>query len=110
MELNALAETPAARVRAVDPTPSLLRGPGRIRASLGLFDRYFDRVLGSAPLRVADAATCEDVTNQPAARVQSDLRGAGPEVQLSPAPWICARGRVCAPPPARRDPLCALAL
>jgi RNA polymerase sigma-70 factor, ECF subfamily len=65
MDVNALAEAPAARVRAVDPDAELV---ARARANphefLGLYDRYFDRVLGYARLRVADAATCEDVTSR----------------------------------------------
>jgi RNA polymerase sigma-70 factor (ECF subfamily) len=65
MELNAVAEAPVARVRAVDPDADLV---ARARANphefLRLYDRYFDRVLGYARLRVADAATCEDVTSR----------------------------------------------
>jgi RNA polymerase sigma-70 factor (ECF subfamily) len=65
MELNAVAEAPVAGARAVDPDADLV---ARARANphefLGLYDRYFDRVLGYARLRVADAATCEDVTSR----------------------------------------------
>jgi RNA polymerase sigma-70 factor, ECF subfamily len=65
MELNALAEAPVASVRALDPDAELV---ARARADpgefLGLYDRYFGRVLGYARLRVADAATCEDVTSR----------------------------------------------
>ncbi len=65
MELNALAEAPAARGRAVDPDAELVaRARANPREFLGLYDRYFDRVLGYARLRVADAATCEDVTSR----------------------------------------------
>ena len=65
MELNAVAEAPAARVRAVDPDAELVaRARANPREFLGLYDRYFDRVLGYARLRVADAATCEDVTSR----------------------------------------------
>ena len=65
MEVNALVVPPAARVRTIDPDAELV---ARARANplefLGLYDRYFDRVLGYARLRVADAATCEDVTSR----------------------------------------------
>jgi RNA polymerase sigma-70 factor, ECF subfamily len=65
MELNALAEAPAARVRAVDPDAELVaRARADPRAFLSLYERYFDRVLGYARLRLADAATCEDVTSR----------------------------------------------
>jgi RNA polymerase sigma-70 factor (ECF subfamily) len=64
MELNALAQAPAARVRVVDPDTELVaRARANPREFLGLYDRYFDRVLGYARLRVADAAACEDVTS-----------------------------------------------
>src|ERR671936_1580611 len=33
------------------------------RKFLALYDRYFDRVLGYARLRIRDPATCEDVTS-----------------------------------------------
>ena len=65
MELNALAEAPAARVRALDPDAELVaRARADPREFLGLYDRYFDRVLGYARLRLADAASCEDVTSR----------------------------------------------
>jgi RNA polymerase sigma-70 factor (ECF subfamily) len=65
MELSALAEAPAARVREVDPDAALVaRARANPREFLGLYDRYFDRVLGYARLRVADPATCEDVTSR----------------------------------------------
>ncbi|HEY6396890.1 MAG TPA: sigma-70 family RNA polymerase sigma factor [Solirubrobacteraceae bacterium] len=64
MEMRALAEAPAAYVRAVDPDAELVAAaraqPGEF---LRLYDRYFDRVLGYARLRIRDAATCEDVTS-----------------------------------------------
>jgi RNA polymerase sigma-70 factor (ECF subfamily) len=64
MELNALAEAPAAPVRAVDPDAELVvRARANPSEFLGLYDRYFERVLGYARLRVADPATCEDVTS-----------------------------------------------
>jgi hypothetical protein len=65
MALNALAEAPLARVRVVDPDAELVaRARADPREFLGLYDRYFDRVLGYARLRVADGPTCEDVTSQ----------------------------------------------
>ena len=65
MEVNALAEAPVARVRAVDPDVEMVaRARADSREFLGLYDHYFDRVLGYARLRVADAATCEDVTSR----------------------------------------------
>jgi RNA polymerase sigma-70 factor, ECF subfamily len=65
MELNALAEAPAERARAADPDAELVaRARANPREFLGLYDRYFDRVLGYARLRVADSATCEDVTSR----------------------------------------------
>jgi RNA polymerase sigma-70 factor (ECF subfamily) len=65
MELSALAQAPAARVRAVDPDAELVaKALANPCEFLGLYDRYFDRVLGYARLRVADAATCEDVTSR----------------------------------------------
>jgi hypothetical protein len=65
MALNALAEAPLARVRVADPDAELVaRARADPREFLGLYDRYFDRVLGYARLRVADGPTCEDVTSQ----------------------------------------------
>lgn len=64
MEMKALAEAPAIRVRAVDPDAELVAAArAEPRAFLALYDRYFDRVLGYARLRIRDAATCEDVTS-----------------------------------------------
>src|SRR6266516_7631689 len=64
MEVRAAAETPATHVRAVDPDAELVAAaraePG---AFLALYDRYFERVLAYARLRIRDAATCEDVTS-----------------------------------------------
>jgi RNA polymerase sigma-70 factor (ECF subfamily) len=65
MELNALADAPGVRVQAVDPDAELVAAArANPREFLGLYDRYIDRVLGYARLRVADAATCEDVTSR----------------------------------------------
>jgi RNA polymerase sigma-70 factor, ECF subfamily len=64
-EANALPEAGAVRVRAVDPDAELVAAaranPGEF---LALYDRYFDRVLGYARVRIRDEATCEDVTSQ----------------------------------------------
>ncbi len=65
MGLNAVAEVPAAGVRGVDPDAELVASArANPREFLGLYDRYFDRVLGYARSRIADAATCEDVTSR----------------------------------------------
>jgi DNA-directed RNA polymerase specialized sigma24 family protein len=65
MEVKALAEAPEIQVRAVDPDAALVAAA---RAEppefLALYDRYFDRVLGYARMRIRDSATCEDVTSQ----------------------------------------------
>ena len=62
MEVRALAD---ARCRGVDPDAELVAAarahPGEF---LGLYDRYFDRVLGYARLRIRDSAACEDVTSR----------------------------------------------
>jgi RNA polymerase sigma-70 factor (ECF subfamily) len=64
MEVRALAETPATHVRAVDPDAELVAAArAEPRAFLALYDRYFERVLAYARLRIRDAATCEDVTS-----------------------------------------------
>lgn len=59
MELRAIAPTVP-----VDPDAALVRAAREDpRAFLALYDRYFARVLGYVRLRVADPATCEDVTS-----------------------------------------------
>jgi RNA polymerase sigma-70 factor (ECF subfamily) len=64
MEVRAVVDVPAMRVRAVDPDAQLVAAArAESRAFLALYDRYFDRVLGYARLRIRDAATCEDVTS-----------------------------------------------
>lgn len=64
MEVRALAEAPAARAQPVDPDIALVAAAREEpRAFLALYDRYFDRVLGYVRLRLADPATCEDVTS-----------------------------------------------
>jgi RNA polymerase sigma-70 factor, ECF subfamily len=64
MEVRALLEAPAPRVRKVDPDAALVAAARREpRMFLALYDRYFDRILGYARLRIRDDATCEDVTS-----------------------------------------------
>jgi RNA polymerase sigma-70 factor (ECF subfamily) len=64
MEVRALRDVPAARARDVDPDATLVAAAlEEPRRFLALYDRYFDRVLGYARLRIRDAATCEDVTS-----------------------------------------------
>src|SRR5438105_13844361 len=64
MVVRALVEAPAKHVRGVDPDDELVVAAREDpRAFLALYDRYFDRVLGYARLRIRDAATCEDVTS-----------------------------------------------
>jgi RNA polymerase sigma-70 factor, ECF subfamily len=64
MEVRALREVPATRARAVDPDVDLVAAAREEpRLFLALYDRYFDRVLGYARLRIRDEATCEDVTS-----------------------------------------------
>lgn len=48
----------------VDPDAALVAA-ARVepRMFLGLYDRYFDRVLGYVRVRIRDEATCEDVTS-----------------------------------------------
>ena len=65
MEMKALAEGPAMHVRAVDPDAELVEAArADPQAFVALYDRYFERILGYARLRIRDAATCEDVTSQ----------------------------------------------
>src|SRR5690242_1366247 len=64
MEVRALREVPATRARDVDPDVDLVAAAREEpRLFLALYDRYFDRVLGYARLRIRDEATCEDVTS-----------------------------------------------
>jgi RNA polymerase sigma-70 factor (ECF subfamily) len=65
MEVNALAGARPAPVRAVDPDADLVDAArADPREFIALYDRYFDRVLGYARLRIRDQATCEDVTSR----------------------------------------------
>jgi RNA polymerase sigma-70 factor, ECF subfamily len=64
MEVSALAQE-RARPAAGDPDAELVAAArARPEAFLALYDRYFERVLGYARLRIRDPATCEDVTSQ----------------------------------------------
>jgi RNA polymerase sigma-70 factor, ECF subfamily len=65
MEVRALLAAPAPIARAADPDAELVAAArAEPRAFLGLYDRYFERVLGYARLRIRAAAVCEDVTSQ----------------------------------------------
>jgi RNA polymerase sigma-70 factor (ECF subfamily) len=65
MEVRALAEPSVTHVRAVDPDAELVAAArAEPYAFLALYDRYFERVLAYARMRIRDAATCEDVTSQ----------------------------------------------
>lgn len=63
MELRALAEAPGPTSSA-DPDAELVAAAREEpRAFLALYERYFERVLGYARLRIRDSGTCEDVTS-----------------------------------------------
>lgn len=64
MEMKALREAPMPRAGGGDPDAALVAAAREEpRMFLALYDRYFERVLGYARLRIRDAATCEDVTS-----------------------------------------------
>jgi RNA polymerase sigma-70 factor (ECF subfamily) len=64
MEVRALRVAPGVRVRQVDPDAALVAAArAEPRMFLGLYDRYFERVLGYVRVRIRDEATCEDVTS-----------------------------------------------
>src|SRR5215469_8036481 len=64
MEMRALLEAPAVGTRGVDPDAALVAAAREEpQAFLGLYDRYFDRVLGYVRLRIRDEPTCEDITS-----------------------------------------------
>lgn len=64
IEVKALLQAPVRRAREVDPDAALVAAAREEpRRFLALYDRYFDRVLGYARLRIRDDATCEDVTS-----------------------------------------------
>jgi len=65
MNANALAGARPMRARPGDPDAELVAAArADPREFLALYDRYFDRVLGYARLRIRDRATCEDVTSR----------------------------------------------
>jgi RNA polymerase sigma-70 factor (ECF subfamily) len=64
MEVRALLKAPALRTRTVDPDAALVAAAREDpQAFLALYERYFDRVLGYARLRIRDASSCEDVAS-----------------------------------------------
>jgi RNA polymerase sigma-70 factor (ECF subfamily) len=64
MELRALVEAPPLRARTTDPDAALVAAAReQPQAFLALYDRYFDRVLGYARLRIRDESTCEDIAS-----------------------------------------------
>jgi RNA polymerase sigma-70 factor (ECF subfamily) len=64
MEMRALLEVPAPRARTVDPDAELVAAArAEPQAFLGLYDRYFERVLGYVRLRIRDESVCEDVVS-----------------------------------------------
>ena len=64
MEVRAVSEAPRLRAREAEPDAVLVAAAREEpRMFFALYDRYFDRVLGYARLRIRDAATCEDVTS-----------------------------------------------
>ena len=64
MVVRALRVAPTPRAREAESDAVLVAAAREEpRKFLALYDRYFDRVLGYARLRIGDAATCEDVTS-----------------------------------------------
>src|SRR5436305_15183732 len=64
MVVRAHREAPALSAREGDPDAALVAAARQEpRMFLALYDRYFERVLGYARLRIRDVATCEDVTS-----------------------------------------------
>jgi RNA polymerase sigma-70 factor (ECF subfamily) len=63
-DVRALVEAPALRARTADPDAALVAAAReQPQAFLALYDRYFDRVLGYARLRIRDESTCEDIAS-----------------------------------------------
>jgi len=63
--VRALSALPTTIARAVDQDVELVAAAReQPPAFLALYDRYFERVLGYARVRIRDVATCEDVTSQ----------------------------------------------
>jgi RNA polymerase sigma-70 factor, ECF subfamily len=59
-----MLEAPALRARPNDPDAALVAAARKEpQAFLALYDRYFNRVLGYARLRIRDESTCEDVAS-----------------------------------------------
>jgi RNA polymerase sigma factor (sigma-70 family) len=82
MEVKAPPRERVIGVPAVDPDADLVAA-ARARPSefLGLYDRYFARVLGYVRLRIRDDATCEDVTSHVFTTALAEIgrfRGRGP--------------------------------
>jgi RNA polymerase sigma-70 factor (ECF subfamily) len=82
MEVRALLVAPAVRGRQIDRDAGLVAAAREEpRMFLGLYDRYFDRVLGYVRLRIREEATCEDVTSAVFTTALAQLgrfRGDGP--------------------------------
>jgi RNA polymerase sigma-70 factor (ECF subfamily) len=82
MEVRALLVAPTVRVRQVDPDAALVAAArAEPHMFLGLYDRYFDRVLGYVRVRIRDEVTCEDVTSTVFTTALAQLgrfRGHGP--------------------------------
>jgi DNA-directed RNA polymerase specialized sigma24 family protein len=90
MGVRALSAVPTTVARAVDPDVGLVAAAREQPwAFLALYDRYFERVLGYARVRIGDVATCEDVTSQ----VFTKATLARPGRLLCPdsAPWQLMR-------------------
>ena len=65
MGVRVLSAVPTTVAHAVDPDAGLVEAVREEpRAFVALYDRYFERVLGYARVRICDGATCEDVTSQ----------------------------------------------
>ncbi|MBV9603521.1 MAG: sigma-70 family RNA polymerase sigma factor [Solirubrobacterales bacterium] len=65
MNANALADAHPVQAGRVDADAELVAAARtNPREFLALYERYFDRVLGYARLRIRDPATCEDVTSR----------------------------------------------
>ena len=75
MEVRATLDARALRARPVDPDAALVAAArDDPQAFLGLYDRYFDRVLGYVRLRVRGEAACEDVASTVFATALAQLR------------------------------------
>ena len=64
MGVRLMVDAPAVRGRPADRDAALVAAAReQPQAFLALYDRYFDRVLGYARLRLRDETTCEDVAS-----------------------------------------------